>query len=257
MSVAIDSIMEEASAALVKMDYLTCEDLCQKALAEARAGHDWAYYARVLLPLQESRRQRRMIAADGDVRLGTAGLAPPASAWVAGRRAGCIIVTDPHAEHEARALVAAAAADKRWFEVLLADTRDGNRWTVRSFAGPSVKIAIDAPPSAWINRWVDAGHINAEASRPCFQGGPPSIASQPGSPRHPRGQKRPPSNPARTPADYFLDAAEKLGQAALDGVTATRGSDRLAQLETCLAVVTDHENIHQALWRTAHDLSQG
>jgi len=69
----LDALMEDASRALAEMDYLTCESLCLKALAAAREDGNWAYYKRILLPLQEVRRQRRMIAADGDVVLGCTG----------------------------------------------------------------------------------------------------------------------------------------------------------------------------------------
>ena len=74
MTETIPELMERASVALVDMDYLQCEALCLKALALARAAADWAAYARIVLPLQEARRQRRMIALDGRVGVWVDGL---------------------------------------------------------------------------------------------------------------------------------------------------------------------------------------
>ena len=68
----VDAIMEDASQALSRMDYLSCETFCLKALSLARRAKRWPVYARILLPLQETRRQRRMIAAAGVIRLGSA-----------------------------------------------------------------------------------------------------------------------------------------------------------------------------------------
>jgi hypothetical protein len=69
---SIDSLMQQAIDALTRMQYLACETLCLRALAAASELGSWDSYARILLPLQESRRQRRLIAADGAIRLGAA-----------------------------------------------------------------------------------------------------------------------------------------------------------------------------------------
>src|SRR5690606_17570305 len=90
MSSTLDDIMERASRSLAAMDYLTCERLCVEALAAARRAQDWSYYARILLPLQEARRQRRLIAADGWVRLGTSDLEGPHHDWSGVFEAGCV-----------------------------------------------------------------------------------------------------------------------------------------------------------------------
>lgn len=62
-----DRIMTEASEALLATDYLRCEQRCMEALSLLRAAGDFERYARVLLPLQEARRQRRQIAAEAGV----------------------------------------------------------------------------------------------------------------------------------------------------------------------------------------------
>ncbi len=126
--------MERASEALAQMDYLHAETLCLKALRQAREAEDWAYYVRILLPLQEARRQRRMIAADGVIRLGTARLEGPVDRWLASMEAGCIVVTHPHTAEDARTLENEARNQHRYVEVLFAENRpEEERWTLRRF----------------------------------------------------------------------------------------------------------------------------
>lgn len=56
--------MEDASEALVQTRYYECERLAFEALSLARQGADYERMARILLPLQEARRQKRQLAAD-------------------------------------------------------------------------------------------------------------------------------------------------------------------------------------------------
>lgn len=222
---SIDAIMETASVALARMDYLACERHCLDALQRARAAGDWAGYARVLLPLQESRRQRRMIAAEGVVRLGTTDLTNP-DTWLDQLDNGCIVVTHPHDATTARHLAATARQRNRFVEVLFADNpTSASRWVLRSFDGPPVSCEVDSPPVGWINRWLTPGGD-----------GDPTM---------------------KTPADWFLDAAEALGDRSLQAVDpAAADTDRITGLEQCLRVVTDHEIIHQQLAESARRLGR-
>lgn len=61
---AIDALMEEASGALVAMDYFKAERLCTRAIERARGSHDYERMARACLPLQEARRYIRQAALD-------------------------------------------------------------------------------------------------------------------------------------------------------------------------------------------------
>lgn len=218
MPAELDDIMEQASVALAKMEYLTCESLCLTALSRARGVGDWGYYARILLPLQEARRQRRMIAAEGAIRLGTTTLTGQPADWLRDARTGCIVVTHPHKADTAHALDAAAREQRLYVEVLFADNAiDAPKWVLRSFRSPRIACEIAAPPKEWLDRWL-----------------------APGGGGVPRG--------ARTPADWFIDATEAIGDAALAQLPPTLSpSERLAALEACLDVVTDHEIIHQRL----------
>jgi hypothetical protein len=228
-----DSLMQSASVALVGREYLACEDLCLRALAGARQHRAWADYGRVLLPLQEARRHRRMIAAEGSVRLGTAGVSGVSGdllSCLAPYPAACIVVTHPHGAADARALAAEARRSRRFVEVLFADNPvTAPRWRLRGLAGPEVACAVPAPPAAWLDRWFER---SAPAPAPPAAGLPP------------------------TPADWFLDAGEALGDQALRQAAAATGAvARLEALAQCLEVVTDHELIHQHLWDAARALS--
>lgn len=80
MPATIEDQMHTASRALAGMDYARCEALCLDALDRARADEDWVMVRRVLLPLQEARRQKRQHALDSLARLGVP--AAPAHRWM-------------------------------------------------------------------------------------------------------------------------------------------------------------------------------
>jgi hypothetical protein len=225
MPLDLDAIMQQASEALVRGQYLACETLCLQALAEARQRGDWAYYARILLPLQEARRQRRIIASEGTIRLGTADLIGGVEQWLSMFDAGCIAVTHPHAVEQAHTLAQLARKQHRYVEVLFVDSDAAeDRWVVRTFAAPSAICEMNAPVAPWLNRWISWPSDDVKAS---------------------------PLPPA-TPADWFLDACEALGDAVLakaDKVADLR--QRVDLLEAALHVVPDHELLHQRLGDTA------
>lgn len=218
----LDHTMERASEALAKMDYLTCETLCVEALSEARDAGDWAYYGRILMPLQECRRQRRMIAAEGIIRLGTADLAAPVADWVGRTDAGCIVVTHPHTDAEAQQLAFAAGLNSQYVEVLFADNKpSADTWTLRPFPGPPISCELPAPPAAWRNRDLEASDLSEDDAR---------------------------ALPGVTPADWFIDASEKLGDVLIEqAMQAGDLLDRIETLEGALVAVTDHELLHQRL----------
>ncbi|XHC25540.1 MAG: hypothetical protein ACFHWZ_04155 [Phycisphaerales bacterium] len=56
----IDQLMEQASAALAKTEYFECERLALEALNTAFEAGDFERMARIVLPLQEARRQKRL-----------------------------------------------------------------------------------------------------------------------------------------------------------------------------------------------------
>ncbi len=60
----IDRLMERASRALVKMQYFEAERFCKDALRRAYEAADFERLARICMPLQEARRQKRQLAVD-------------------------------------------------------------------------------------------------------------------------------------------------------------------------------------------------
>ncbi len=62
----IDGLMERASEALASRAYFECERLSLDALHRAVAIEDFDRMARIVLPLQEARRQKRDLAFDAD-----------------------------------------------------------------------------------------------------------------------------------------------------------------------------------------------
>ena len=64
ISESVTEVMERASAALLATSYFEVETLCVKAMELARRSRDFETMARIILPLQEARRQRRHMATD-------------------------------------------------------------------------------------------------------------------------------------------------------------------------------------------------
>jgi len=157
MADTLDQQMQHASQRLADLDYLGCEALCLGALAEARQAESWTAYARILLPLQECRRQRRLIAADAAVQLGT-------NACWADTRDGCVAVTHPLDRDAADKAVRHAAERGRHVEVLWCDNpAEADVWTIKTVTGPTVSCDVPAPPAELVHQRVDPGRHHAAA----------------------------------------------------------------------------------------------
>lgn len=223
MTAALDSLMETASIALAEMDYARCEALCVEAFDQARAELDWVMVQRVLLPLQEARRQKRQAAIDGMILLGTPDKATAIESLISDERCGCIVLTQPYVKEDAITLDTLIRERHRTIEILFADTTvEDDDWTIATFNGPQASIQVPAPSRDWIGQWVD------------------SLATQP-----------------PTPAHWFMRASESLGNAALDAVDAPVGSmERFDQLALALAGAGDHEILHQRLADAAKALHE-
>jgi len=219
----LDTIMESASQMLAQMDYLACEARCLEALHIARSQKNWSYYCRILLPLQEARRQRRMIAAEGAIRIGSASLEGDMPEWLETHQVGCFVLTAPHSTDMARQLEAFARVGRKFCNVLFAEvTPAEGDWTLRSHAGPEVVCDVPAPPAEMVDRWlVDDKKVSGTFSA----------------------------------ADWFIDASESLGDAALATVNdSLTGEARVLALDRCLEVFNDHEILHQKLAAAARSL---
>lgn len=218
MPKAIDDLMQTASQALAEMEYARCEALCVEALEQARDDEDWVMAERVLLPLQEARRQKRQSATDGLILLGTPNKPGHVSDLAADPRCGCIVLTHPCSTEDAAALDLHLRTQQRAVEVLFADNPAGDAtWRVTTYQGPWACAELPAPPSDWVGRWVD-----------------------------------PLKTPPPTPAHWFMKASEALGDAALAAVDAQPGTpERFDQLAEALIAAGDHEILHQRLAEAA------
>lgn len=213
----IDAMMEQASQALARMSYLRCEALCEQALALAVEQARWRYAARILLPLQEARRQRRMIAADGVIRLGTsqvdrADAASWLDQWLTTHEAGCLAV-DASTGLDVEAVRAEARRRELYVEVFTIESRDSKRWEISLASGTQhVSCQVPAPESSMLDQDAYDGLARAQAS------------------------------------SWFQTALESLGDAALKQIEAEPSlAQRLVELQSRLTVVGDHELLHQQL----------
>ncbi|MEM1212034.1 MAG: hypothetical protein AAGI68_07015 [Planctomycetota bacterium] len=224
----VTDIMEQASQALADMRYADVEAGCLEALQLARSESDWRLYRRIVLPLQEARRGRRMNASDRSVRLGSTGLPADPDALIATvldtgqrpddiNRPGCLILTRPHTVEHLRTLSAAAHTRGFDMEFLLADNpAKAETWRLTAASQPVIETAVERPPVP-IDQWLT------------------SVSA-----RH-----------------AFIALSEALGNAAIASVDAPLGSvDRLHKLEHLVAAVPDHELLHQALLAAADALAQ-
>ncbi|MEM9252758.1 MAG: hypothetical protein AAGB29_10450 [Planctomycetota bacterium] len=212
----IDELMEAASRALVALDYVGCERRCVEALGLAEAAGEWAMVAAIVLPLQEARRQRRIVATEGVLRIGEPGDGVWPGSWRAQGSGWWVEVS----EASVRRVSAARAAMREagvLGEVMSAVERAG-AWVVcgESSGGRVLEVVVDAPDWAWLGSELgpeDAAHDAAAA--------------------------------------WLIEASERLGDAAIAAVDEPMGTvERVKAMEAMVGVFDDHEKLHQA-WAEA------
>lgn len=239
----IDALMEQASSALVDRQYFDVERLCLSALRKSHRSGDYERLSRIILPLQEARRQIRDLAFDA----GKAGAVfvvddhiPVGRALVA----GCYLVQPPRVGVDGRILRETAA--KRGIPTIVTVrepvTQDG-LWPLVSVGPVTVRTKV-APPSLAPARAARTGRATAGAAAP----------EAPGA----RGRKAvvvpSPPLPKPPPAEWFIRANEALGDAAiaslLPHLTIHAQVDALIER---LEAMADHEKLHQRLHAAARD----
>lgn len=220
----VDSLMEAASRALVQRRYFDCERLCVEALERAFIASDYERMSRILMPLEEARRQKRDLAFD------TRAVYVVHHTIPTGRqlRPGCYLVTPPRVGIDGRLL--REAANKKKIPVIVVvrepDSRDG-KWPVVSIGPVTIRTKVE-PAKASVNQ-------NGRS----------------------HGGKRAPTRPAPDlvgagtpvpPPEWFITASEAIGDKALMGVEASMSpTARVEALFKCLQAHPDHEKLHQAL----------
>lgn len=220
----IDALMEQAHQALVKRRYFECEAVSASALRKAHSILDYDRMARILMPLQEARRQKRDLALDAVRVTVLAAEMPPPDAL----QAGCYLVCPPRVGVDGRAM-REAADDREVPTVVLVrepTSRDG-LWPVVA-VGPVTIRAKVRPPELISVEELEASRKGAKK----------------------RGGKRAASadSPLVPPPRWFVEASEQLGDQAIASVDMRLPAHlRVDMLLERLEALPDHEKLHQAL----------
>lgn len=216
----IDKLMERASRALESTDYFQAERLAARALDRAHANHDFEHMARIALPLQEARRQKRQLAIDSGLRVLSGSLAMASGEL--GIEPGCYLFQPPVIAADVRLF--REVADSKGIPVLAIAreplTREG-KWPVVAVGGPGGSVSVRArvaPP--WPLERVE-GAITKDKVKDGAS--PPDV-------------------------EWFESAAEAMGDAA---IARLRPEDpaawRVEDLLEFLDAHPDHEKLHQRL----------
>lgn len=219
----IDDLMEQASAALLEADYFRTEKLCKKALLQSRRANDFERMSRVILPLQEARRQRRHEACDSGLRFILTTM--PAS----GRdlAPGIYLVQPPLVGMNGRTIRELADA-----------------------AGIPI-VVVCREPMTRAGQWpivaVTAGGVPAVRSYRIRIAPPEGV--------EPRDTGMTKDIVTETPdAAWFLAASEALGDDAIAKIDpALPPAWRVDDLLEALDAMPDHEKLHQALAAACRD----
>lgn len=140
----IDALMDKACSALAEMQYFDAERQCVRALVMAHVAADFDRMSRILLPLEEARRQKRQQAVDtGNVVM----VGARADTKLIGKHGpGCYLVQPPLVGVDGRTL--REAADRKKIPILLVTreplTRAG-RWPVVAVGQITVRAQLDPP----------------------------------------------------------------------------------------------------------------
>jgi hypothetical protein len=210
---AVDRLMERASRALEAMRYFEAERLCLQAIRKSYSVFDYEVMSRILLPLQEARRQKRQLASEmgsvvrvSELRMAEGDAMP-----------GCYLFQPPLIGADARGF--RERADSRGVATFVL-TREpmslDGKWPIVSVgATTSVRTKVDPP---WPVLRVE---------------GVPTRDDSPGR---------------EIPMAWLEAAAEALGDAAIAKVDPEEHPVwRVADLLEALDALPVHEKLHQAL----------
>lgn len=163
----IDRLMEEASAALAATRYFDAERLALEALHEAHQTQDYERMARIVLPLQESRRLRRQQAIDVK-KLTRLKEYPELEALLTGQKAikpGCYLIEPPLVGADGRELRERALAEGVPIFVVVREpeTRLGE-WPIVAVGPVTVRTRIPPPKKADVGWVLKAGEALGDAA---------------------------------------------------------------------------------------------
>lgn len=232
--------MEQASQHLVHRRYFEAEQLCIEALRRSHAIRDYDRLARLVLPLQEARRQKRDLALDaGDVFL-VNGEMPDESRL----RPGCYLVAPPRVGVDGRLL--REAADRRHVPIVVTvrepTTREG-LWPIVAVGPTTIRTKVPPPPPQPLPTVGKGGKVKARAGTKTRKAAAP-VDPQPAAPAS--------ANVALPPPRWFAEANEALGDAAIANLNpSAHPTSRVDSLIELLEAHPDHEKLHQRLEEAA------
>jgi len=221
----IDANMELASQKLVARDYFSCEKLCSDALAAAFGARDYERMSRILMPLQEARRQKRQIAEDAD-RVIVIERDAPTEAQLG---AGVYVIRPPRVAAEARALREHLDRLEIPSAVLTREpTTKAGKIPMVAIGPTTLREHLTPPP-------VEAAGKFGEAA-----GGAAGESNSQADPMHCREE---------LPLWWLLWACEQLGDGAIADALrdAKAGQKRVEQLYFSLQALPEHDKLHQVL----------
>lgn len=225
----IDALMEQSSAALVKRDYFAAERLASSALRRAYAAGDFERMARIVLPLQEARRQKRDLAVDsGKIYVVDAEL--PQGKTL---KPGCYLISPPRVGVDGRLL--REMADEREVPSVVIVREPPSReglWPIVAVGPVTVRTKVAPPPPKSAPKKKAAKKPGTKKAQPA-ESPEPAVA--------------PIGEPVLTTA-WFLSTSELLGDAAIAQIAATLpAASRVDALMDRLEAHPDHEKLHQRL----------
>ncbi len=216
----IDDLMERASAALVVTDYFEAERHALSALRLSRALGDFERMARICLPLQEARRQKRLLA-EGAANSGGCVVLRSIAAGSDWMKPGCYLLQPPAIGADARALRERFDAVRVPAAILTREpmTRLG-RWPV---------VAVG-------QRWAGgASSVRTQVDPP------PGVERDGSAMTHDRLTES-------VPLEWFLSAGEALGDEGIARLKPRAPAvGRVDDLLGFLDALADHEKLHQRL----------
>lgn len=207
----IDEMMERASRHLASCEYFDAERVADRALRAARHITDFERMARICLPLQEARRQKR----ESAIETGPVAIVRAQHDLPAPLRAGLYLVQPPMIGRDGRSL--RETLDRRAIpgSVLTREplTRKG-KWPIVAVGPMVVRVQVDPP---WPLERVE------------------SAVSKDADDRLP-------------PREWFVRTSEALGDAAIAAVDADDHPHYVVDdLLDFLEAHPEHEKLHQAL----------
>lgn len=225
----IDALMEQSSAALVKRDYFAAERLASSALRRAYAAGDFERMARIVLPLQEARRQKRDLAVDSGKIYVVDSELPQGKTL----KPGCYLISPPRVGVDGRLL--REMADEREVPTVVIVREPSSReglWPIVAVGPVTVRTKVAPPPPKAEPKKKPA---KKTASKKGQAADPPELAVAPiGSPE--------------LTTAWFLSTSELLGDAAIAQIAATLpAASRVDALMDRLEAHPDHEKLHQRL----------